>query len=159
LLDRDQQESPTMPIREMTTADIDRFLSEQRVVRVCFHAFGQLYLIPLDYVWVDGTLCGLGPRGRKITMGEASPAVAFQIDSYTPATGPWMWQSVSGQGAFELVVDPKETERVGAMIQARFSDVPEWFQRERAALAETTEFVFWRIIPSEMAGRALGPGE
>ncbi len=45
------------------------------------------------------------------------------------------------------------------MIQARFSDVPEWFQRERAVLAETIEFVFWRIVPTEMTGRVLGPGE
>src|SRR5262249_16148705 len=119
-----------MPIREMTAAEIADFLSEQRVVRVCFYAFDQLYLIPLDYVWVDGTLCGLGPRGRKITMGQTIPPVAFHIDNHTPTTGPWRWQSVSGQGVFELVVDPKGTERLGAMIQARFSDVPEWFRRE-----------------------------
>ena len=148
-----------MPMREMTTKEIACFLTEQRVVRVCFHAFDQLYLLPLDYVWADGTLCGLGPRGRKITMGRASPLVAFQVDNYTPATSPWVWQSVTGQGSFELIGEGKETERLGAMIQARFSDVPEWFQRERAALAETMEFVFWRIVPAEMAGRALGPEE
>ncbi len=148
-----------MPMREMTIEGIARFLAEQRVVRVCFQAFDQLYLLPLDYVWADGTLCGLGSRGRKIAMGQANPVVAFQVDNYTPATSPWVWQSVTGRGSFELIGDVKEIERLEAMIQARFSDVPEWFQRERAVLAETIEFVFWRIVPTEMTGRVLGPGE
>ncbi len=47
-----------MPMREMTTEEIEHFLAEQRVMRVSFHAFDQLYLLPLDYVWTDGTLVG-----------------------------------------------------------------------------------------------------
>lgn len=148
-----------MPMREMPTEEIERFLAEQRVLRVCFHAFDQLYLLPLDYVWTAGALCGLGPRGRKTRMGQASPAVAFQVDNYTPATSPWVWRSVTGRGNFELLGEAQEIERIGALMRTRFSDVPEWFQREREALAKTVEFVFWRIVPVEMGGRVVGPGE
>jgi nitroimidazol reductase NimA-like FMN-containing flavoprotein (pyridoxamine 5'-phosphate oxidase superfamily) len=108
----------------MGKEEMDRFLSEQRVVRICFHAFDQLYLIPLDYVWVNGNLCGLTISGQKVAMGQSNPKVAFQVDNSTPATGPWTWRSVTGQGIFELVVDPQETEQLSLKIQAHFSDVP-----------------------------------
>jgi nitroimidazol reductase NimA-like FMN-containing flavoprotein (pyridoxamine 5'-phosphate oxidase superfamily) len=150
-----------MPLHEMGTEELDRFLSEQRVVRVCFNAFDHLYLIliPLNFVWAEGNLYGNATVGRKTAMGQANPQVAFQIDNYAHATGPWVWRSVAGQGTFEVIGEPHEIARLEAMLQARFSDAPAWFRREKEAEVESRGLVFWRIHPTEMVGRERAPGE
>jgi nitroimidazol reductase NimA-like FMN-containing flavoprotein (pyridoxamine 5'-phosphate oxidase superfamily) len=148
-----------MPLHEMSTEELDRFLSEQRVVRVCFHAFDHLYLIPLNYVWEEGNFYGNATVGRKTAMGQANSQVAFQIDNYAHATGPWMWRSVTGEGTFEVIVEPHEIARLESLLQARFTDAPVWFRREKAAEVESRGLVFWRIHPAEMVGRERAPEE
>jgi nitroimidazol reductase NimA-like FMN-containing flavoprotein (pyridoxamine 5'-phosphate oxidase superfamily) len=142
-----------MSVHEMTRDEVERFLLGQRVVRVCANALDQLYLIPFGYVWVESYLYGAAISRRLTEMVQRNPRVAFQIDDYAHATGPWAYRSVTGQGDFEFVADPKEIERFAPALRARFNDAPVWFQQEQAALAEASRFGFWRIRPLEMTGR------
>jgi len=143
-----------MAFRTLNEQEMRGLLSEQRVVRVGFDAAGHRYLLPFGYIWLHGNLYGATSPGRKTQMAEQNAQVSFQIDN---AQVPWEWQSVTGEGVFELVTDPTEIEQAGSVLQARFSDMPEWFQQEQASKAAAGELFVWRIRPSSMTGREHGP--
>ena len=147
-----------MGFREMQDEEMAHLLVEQRIVRIAFDALGRRYLIPLGYVWIDGCLCGNTIRGRKTEMAKTNAQVSSQIDNST-VTGPWGWRSITGEGTFELIGDPTEIARVSPLLQARFSDGPEWFLKGKMKKAEVGEAVFWRIRPWEMTGLEHVPDE
>jgi len=139
-----------MGFRTLNEKEVSALLGEQRVVRVGFEAADHRYLLPFAYIWLNGNLYGATSPGRKTRMTEQNAKVAFQVDN---AQVPWEWQSVTGEGVFELITDPTEIARAEPVLQARFSDMPEWFQQEQAAKAAAGELFFWRIRPSTMTGR------
>ena len=96
-----------MGFADLTPDQVDLVLEKERIVRIAFHAGDEHFLVPVFYTWFEGALCGLTTPGRKTRLGEANPAVAFQVDSLV-VTGPWEWASVSGQGRWEHVADPLE---------------------------------------------------
>ena len=145
-----------MAFTEMSRQEIDRLLDVERVVRVGFHAKGEHYLVPLGYVRRRDALYAMTTRGRKTLMAAESPGVSFQIDT-SATTGPFSWQSASGEGTFEIVTDSAEIDEVSALLVARFPDMPEWMQVEYAEKQQQGEVVFVRIRPAQLAGRKSGP--
>lgn len=124
----------------LTDAEIAGFLATQRVVRVAFHDGGELYLVPLGYVWHEGALCCGTSDGRKTEMASRQPRVAFQVDNSCVA-GLLDWTSVTGEGLFE----PDDSPQLRAALFARFADVP------RQEIAGTLRY--FRIRPLHMSGR------
>jgi nitroimidazol reductase NimA-like FMN-containing flavoprotein (pyridoxamine 5'-phosphate oxidase superfamily) len=143
----------------MTKEEVESFLVEQRVVRVCAHVGDQLYLIPFGYVWLERNLYGGVISQRLTAMVQKNPRVAFQIDDYAHATGPWAYRSITGQGDFVCLEDAHEIERVTSVQRARFADAPVWFRQEQAALVDAARVRFWRLHPVEMTGRMHAPGD
>ena len=91
-----------MVIQEIGPEEIERLLSEQRTARVGFATSEERYLIPLGYIWLDGSLCGVASRGRKLGLAQTDSCVSFQVDT-TAQTGDFVWTSVSGEGTFEVL--------------------------------------------------------
>ena len=145
-----------MAFTELSQSEIDRVLADERVVRVAFEADGQRYLVPLGFVCHRGALYAMTTRGRKTRMATSNPRVSFQIDT-SASTGPFLWQSVSGEGMFDIVTDPREIETVSPLLVTRFPDMPEWMQTEYAELGRQGHVVFVRIRPSQLAGRKSAP--
>ena len=145
-----------MAFKELSKAEIDQLFVEERVVRVGFEANGERYLVPLGFVWYRDAMYAMTTRGRKTQMAGANPRVSFQIDT-SARTGPFSWQSVSGEGVFEIVTDSGDIGMVGPLLEARFPDMPEWMQVEYQEKGKRGEVVFVRIRPSEMAGRRSAP--
>ena len=145
-----------MAFKELDRRDIDRLLSEERVVRIGFEANGTHYLVPLGFVVYRDALYAMTTYGRKTSMAATNPQVSFQVDS-SAQTGQFSWHSVSGEGTFEIVSDPGEIEAVAPLLVARFPDMPDWMQAEYAGKQERGEVVFVRIRPSRMAGRKSEP--
>jgi nitroimidazol reductase NimA-like FMN-containing flavoprotein (pyridoxamine 5'-phosphate oxidase superfamily) len=143
----------------MTKEEVETFLGEQRVVRVCAHVGEQLYLIPLGYVWLEGNLYGGTISQRLSEMVQQNAHVAFQIDNYAHVTGPWAYRSITGQGEFTYLKDANEVERVTAAVRTRFVDAPAWFREEQAALVDAARIRVWRLCPMEMTGRMHVPGD
>lgn len=142
-----------MALRELSKSEIEGLLSEQRIVRVGFDAFGERYLVPLGYVWFDGSLCAVTTQGRKTRMAKDNPQVSFQLDD-SVETGLFGWKSVSGEGTFKFVTDPAEIERMSPVLFGRFPDIPEWAQKEYAEKQASGQLVWVRIRPTRMTGRA-----
>jgi len=145
-----------MGFRDLDPAEIELVLEKERVIRIAFNAGGEQFLVPVFYTWFEGALCGLTTPGRKTRLGEANAQVAFQVDS-TFATGPWEWASVSGQGLFGRVGDPKEFGPFAAQLSTKLADAPPWAQELLQARFKQLGIYAWRIAPSELCGRAHGP--
>lgn len=145
-----------MGFQDLTPQEIELVLEKERVVRVAFSADGEQFLVPVFFVFDDGDLCGLTTPGRKTRLAEANPLVAFQVDS-TYVTGPWEWASVSGQGTFSRVADPKVFGPFAARLRAKLDDSPEWAATMLQERFERLGIYAWRITISEISGRAHGP--
>jgi nitroimidazol reductase NimA-like FMN-containing flavoprotein (pyridoxamine 5'-phosphate oxidase superfamily) len=125
-------------------------------VRVAFRNQETLYLIPLGYVWIRSALYGVADCGRKTEMASQNPAVAFQVDT-AMETGLWEWDSVTGEGVFELV-DGTEKQEALAALQQVIAKAPDWWRREQGPRMAAGTLVVWRIRPTHMAGCRYGPG-
>lgn len=145
-----------MGFADLTPDQVDLVLEKERIVRIAFHAGDEHFLVPVFYTWFEGALCGLTTPGRKTRLGEANPAVAFQVDS-SVVTGPWEWASVSGQGRWEHVADPLEFGPFAVQLQARLKDAPEWAAALLQERFARLGMYAWRITPAALSGRAHGP--
>ena len=146
-----------MGFREFDQPEIERVLNEERVVRIAFTATGELYIVPVFYVWHEGSLCGLTTPGRKTAMAAAAPQVAFQVDS-TAATGHFTWSSVSGEGEWSVVKDPAEFGPFALAMRQKLSDAPEWASKELNARFAEKGMVPFRIRPTRLSGRGHAEG-
>lgn len=145
-----------MPRSNLTPDDCSRVLAHEQVVRVAFRDQDVLYLIPLGYVWIRSALYGVADRGRKTEIANRNPAIAFQVDT-AAQTGLWEWESVAGEGTFELV-DGTEKQEALAALQAAIAKAPDWWRREQDPRMAAGALVVWRIRPSRMAGCRYAPG-
>jgi uncharacterized protein len=145
-----------MAFKEMSRSEIDHLLDVERIVRVGFEAHGERYLVPLGFVWHQGALYAMTTRGRKTRMAVANSKVSFQIDT-SASTGPFSWQSVSGEGTFEVVTASSELEAIGPLLASRFPDMPDWMQAEYAEKQKQGHVVFVRLRPSQLTGRRSEP--
>jgi len=122
-----------MPRASLTLDDCSRVLASEQLVRVAFRDQDVLYLIPLGYV-----------------------AVAFQVDT-AMTTGLWQWESVTGEGIFELV-DGSEKHEAVAALQPILATAPDWWRREQGPRMAAGVLVVWRIRPTRYTGCRYAPG-
>ncbi len=142
--------------RHLDQAEIERVLSEERVVRVAFATGPDLYLIAFGYVWFEGALCGMTTRGRKTRLAEAAPQVAFQVDT-SATTGSFVWQSVTGQGVFEFSGERDHIAQMGQLIDEKVTDFPPWLREGVMEDVADGNAVAFRIRPTTLAGLRFDP--
>jgi nitroimidazol reductase NimA-like FMN-containing flavoprotein (pyridoxamine 5'-phosphate oxidase superfamily) len=142
----------------MSEDDVVRLLETSELLRVAFHDGTSTYLIPLGCVWSNGALYGVADPGRKTEIAAEHPQVAFQADT-ARQTGLFEWESVTGHGEFEIVLDPDEVGRVMAKLQPFVARAPEWWKAEQAPKMSTGQLLVWRIQPTSTTGvRYIPPG-
>lgn len=145
-----------MGFKDLDQNGIEAVLQSQRVIRVAFDDGAERYILPLFFLWHEKALYGLTTPGRKTRMAEKSGRVGFQIDTSTE-TGPFEWQSVTGEGTWEAVKDESEMAFV-PLLQAKLADSPPWARELLMQRFETLGRVAWRIRPATIGGRAHFPG-
>jgi uncharacterized protein len=134
---------PTAP-SEMTMLSVDecmRLLTTHipRIGRVSFVADGKPVILPVNYVFFEGSVIFRTARGAKLTAAAGSHFVAFEVDEVDET---WRegW-SVLVQGRAEEVVDAAEIERM--------QDLPlrPWGPGSKPS--------FVRIMSTEISGRRI----
>jgi nitroimidazol reductase NimA-like FMN-containing flavoprotein (pyridoxamine 5'-phosphate oxidase superfamily) len=145
----------------MATFDLDphaieSVLSREDVVRVAFREGEDRYLVPLGYVWLHGALHGVSGPGRKIDLARADPRVTFQVDT-SARTGWYAWESVTGEGRFEVVVDEDVRRTTLAAWAPAIEAAPVWWRREIGPAVDAGRLLVWRLTPTRTAGRRFGP--
>lgn len=135
----------------MSEAEATHLLETCELLRVSFHDGDDPYLIPLGCVWHDGALYGVTEAGRKTEMAARNARVAFQTDTAL-RTGLFEWESVTGQGRFEVVSDPAEIRQAMAKLQPFVAAAPEWWRNEQGPRMAAGELLVWRIRPRTYTG-------
>lgn len=145
-----------MGFRDLTSEETETVLQKERVIRLAFSSASETFVVPVFYVWKDGSLCGMTTPGRKTRMAAANPRCGFQVDS-SATTGPFEWASVSGEGEIELLEDPAEQVAFAPQLGERLADAPPWAQELLQQRFATLGRIGWRLRPTAMSGRAHGP--
>jgi len=139
-------------ILEMTTEEIDAFLSRQLVGRVGCHADGLTYVVPVIYVWDAGSVHVYSVEGQKIRMMRENPNVCFEVDEYGTGGG---WMSVIIQGAYEELTG-EHRARTLQLLVARFAERSAAGAGQRPRGEERVPVAF-RILPAAITGRKVEP--
>jgi nitroimidazol reductase NimA-like FMN-containing flavoprotein (pyridoxamine 5'-phosphate oxidase superfamily) len=146
---------PSMPRSTLTQDECNRVLGGEGLVRIAFRDQDTVYLIPLGYVWLGSALYGVADAGRKTEIASRNPQVAFQVDTSTH-TGLWEWQSVTGEGRFDLVDGPEKGKALAA-LQPVVASAPDWWRREQGPKMAAGTLVVWRLFPTHVTGCRYAP--
>lgn len=147
-----------MPRVPMSEDEVARLLETCDLLRVAFHDGASNYLIPLGCVWSGGALYGVADPGRKTEIAADHPHVAFQTDT-SRQTGLFEWESITGQGEFQIVEDPAEVGIAMAKLQPFVATAPDWWKAEQAPKMSAGQLLVWRIRPTSVTGvRYSQPG-
>lgn len=136
--------------RELSRAEIEEFLHEQRIARLGCHAGGVTYVVPLIYAYEDGAVVAVTTEGRKTAMLRENPQVCVEVDEYD-ADGRGSWRSVIAHGTY--------AELAGDAIEPALALMRERFARTAGRTAESRPLgpgvVVLRIGLDEISGRAV----
>ena len=138
-------------IEELSAEEVEAFLREQAVGRVGCHAEGEIYVVPVIYVYDGECVYVQTIEGRKIRMMRASPDVCFEVDEYGAETG--SWRSVIAYGTYEEL-EGADRERALELLVERFRR-PDAEPHERPAAPEGVTPVAFRIRLRTATGRTV----
>ena len=127
---------------ELDRGQIDELLREQFVARIGCQADGEVYVVPIIYVYDGEAFYVASVEGRKVELMRAQPRVCFEVDRYETGS----WQSAIAYGRYEELAGD-DAERALDLLAARF-DRP----RTRKAGPGT---VCFRIALESVTGRAV----
>jgi nitroimidazol reductase NimA-like FMN-containing flavoprotein (pyridoxamine 5'-phosphate oxidase superfamily) len=77
---------------------MDYLLRSQLVGRLGCSANGQVYIVPVTYVYDGQYIYGHTKEGQKVRMMRENPSVCFQVDAIQNMAN---WQTVIVQGHYE----------------------------------------------------------
>lgn len=142
-------------MRDLRADEVEAFLGEEVVARIGCSVDGELYVVPVIYVYDDGAAYVLTTEGRKTRGMRKNPDVCFEADRYDSETG--SWQSVIAWGRYEEL-DGSDADAARALLARRFAGRT-GRRREAPPGAGETSFVAFRIVLGERTGReVLRPG-
>lgn len=132
--------------REITSqSEISQFICSQKIMRVGFVDEGEIYIVPLNYGFVEEDTMKLyfhgATAGRKYTLALQRPRVGFEIDgdyklvtSDTACKHSAMYQSVIGCGSLRIVEDESEKEKGLNAIMKQATGNERWEYSKEAML-------------------------
>lgn len=136
--------------RDLSRAEIDDFLSGQRIARLGCHADGVAYVVPLIYAYDAGAVVAVTIEGRKTMMLRANPRVCVEVDEYD-VDERGSWRSVIAYGTCE--------ELAGDAVESAMTLLRERFARTSGRIAEPRSpgegVVVLRITLDDVSGRAV----
>jgi nitroimidazol reductase NimA-like FMN-containing flavoprotein (pyridoxamine 5'-phosphate oxidase superfamily) len=94
---------------EMTNEEIEGLLKEQVTGRIACGTDGNIYIVPINYVYNGADIYAHSAQGKKIDMMRKNPEVCFEVDDIQSI---FRWKSVVAWGTFEEITDMDEKERV-----------------------------------------------
>lgn len=94
---------------EMTNEEIEGLLKEQVTGRIACGTDGNIYIVPINYVYNGADIYAHSAQGKKIDMMRKNPEVCFEVDDIQSI---FRWKSVVAWGTFEEITDMDEKERI-----------------------------------------------
>lgn len=97
----------------LTPEEIDDFLGDQYFAHLGCQGKGEVYVVPISFVYLNGRLIGQTKEGRKIEMLRKNPACCVQLDKINGVAD---WTSVIISGRFEELTGSAAIEAMGLLI-------------------------------------------
>jgi nitroimidazol reductase NimA-like FMN-containing flavoprotein (pyridoxamine 5'-phosphate oxidase superfamily) len=107
-------------LRELSPSEIEEIL------RRCSHAHlgcsrrGEIYVVPLTYVYEDGIIYSHSLPGKKLEMMRANPDVCLQVEEIKSL---FDWVSVIIWGRFQELKDGTEAERGLRLLKMKICEI------------------------------------
>lgn len=143
---------------KLSETEVERLLKEQVVGRIACQSKGEIYLVPINYVYRDGCVYGHSGEGKKIRMMRENPNVCFEIDDIRSI---FQWKSVIARGKYEEITDFDEKQQAMQGIIHRIMPLvtdPEGhpshgITEKDSDVGTSVELVVYRIRLEEITGR------
>jgi nitroimidazol reductase NimA-like FMN-containing flavoprotein (pyridoxamine 5'-phosphate oxidase superfamily) len=101
---------------ELAVNEVERLLQSEPIARIGCHVEGRTYVVPVAYVYADGSLIGHSADGLKLQMLRKNPNVCVEIEHVDDLAN---WRSVIAWGRYEEL-SGGEAERALDLLMARF---------------------------------------
>jgi nitroimidazol reductase NimA-like FMN-containing flavoprotein (pyridoxamine 5'-phosphate oxidase superfamily) len=143
---------------ELSEIQIESLLKQQVIGRIACQAEGNVYIVPVNYVY-DGTyIYGHSSIGKKIEMMRKNPEVCFEADDIQSV---FRWQSVIAWGRFEEITDANEKQQAMQRLIHRImplSDNPtdhpsHGITENDSDIGTRVELIVYRIKVSKKTGK------
>lgn len=109
---------------------------------------GRPYVVPVGFVWVEGSFFFHSAPGRKTRALDADPRCCFEVDEYDRQTAAWASVVAFGTAA------PGASSAAWVAMKDRFGHVLDQVLRSPPTGASRGQL--WQITVSELTGRS-GP--
>jgi nitroimidazol reductase NimA-like FMN-containing flavoprotein (pyridoxamine 5'-phosphate oxidase superfamily) len=107
---------------DLTVAEIEELLRDNRVGRIGCHAEGTTYVVPTGYAYDGECVYAQSGDGLKVRTMRANPDVCFEVEDIRDVSH---WRSVIAWGSYEELWGHAEDEAI-RRLRARFADIPTW---------------------------------
>lgn len=138
--------------------EIDDLLGRQIIGRLGCHTRGLTYVVPVNYVYKNGTIYAHSGPGKKIEMMRKNPKVCFEVDEIEST---FRWKSVIAWGRFEQITEISEKEQVMQLLIHRimpYADHPSAHPSHGITpndydIGTNIDLIIYKIVLSQMTGR------
>jgi uncharacterized protein len=144
-----------MILRELSPEECSRHLEGNRLARLACSREGQPYVVPLHYVFTQGSVYAFTLAGRKLETMRANPKVALLVETHGPRH---TWTSVLAEGDFEELPDRIGHKRERDHAWALLSRHADWWEPGalKAVLPPMSAHgseIFFRVHVQRLSGR------
>ena len=101
---------------KLPATEVERLLQSELIARIGCHVEGRTYVVPVAYVYADGSLIGHSAEGMKLDMLRKNPEVCVEVEHVDDLAN---WRSVIAWGRYEEL-GGNEAEQALALLMARF---------------------------------------
>ncbi|MBV8595008.1 MAG: pyridoxamine 5'-phosphate oxidase family protein [Candidatus Eremiobacteraeota bacterium] len=143
---------------QLNHSEMEELLRSSLVGRVGCHANGRTYVVPVAFVYEEGSIIGHSAQGLKMQMMRENPHVCFEVDAMQDLGN---WRSVIAWGKFEEL-HGAEADRAMAALLARLlplaatsetSHPPKDLTHQHRAQLGDLPAIVYRIRLDQMSGR------
>ncbi|MFA6083950.1 pyridoxamine 5'-phosphate oxidase family protein [Mucilaginibacter sp.] len=143
---------------KLNETQIENLLKEQVIGRIACQANGDIYLVPVNYVYRNGYIYSHSAEGKKIRMMRENPEVCFEVDNINSV---FRWQSVIAKGTYEEITDAEEKQqamqgiihRIMPLVTSPTSHPSHGIIEKDSDVGTTVELIIYRIKLREKTGR------
>lgn len=104
-------------MRAMSEEEVLELLREAKIGRLGCIDNGEPYVVPINYVFEDGSVYSHSLPGHKIDILRSHPRACLQVDDIE---NDFCWRSAIAYGNFEEIHEPSERRTILRKLLARF---------------------------------------
>ncbi|MES2427089.1 MAG: pyridoxamine 5'-phosphate oxidase family protein [Bacteroidota bacterium] len=143
---------------QLNESQIENLLKEQVTGRIGCQSQGEIYIVPINYVYRNGYIYGHSAEGKKIRMMRENPNVCFEVDNIQTV---FRWQSVIVNGTYEEITDIEEKQqamqgiihRIMPLVNSPSGHPSHGITENESDVGTSVELIVYRIRIGEKSGR------